>query len=79
MPRSWYYKSYVEGYDNSISYWKLDKSSFYDNSSRMPKSWYDKRYVEGYDSCISYWKLDKSSFYDNSSVECQNLDTIRDV
>ena len=45
----------------------------------MPKSWYDKRYVEGYDSCISYWKLDKSSFYDNSSVECQNLDMIRDV
>ena len=45
----------------------------------MPKSWYDKIYLEGYDNIISQQKLDKSSFYDNSSVECQNLDTIRDV
>jgi len=53
MPKSWYDKRYVKGYDSSISYWKLDTSSFYDNSSRMPKSWYDKRYVESYDSSVT--------------------------
>ena len=46
MPKSWYDKIYLEGYDNNISQQKLDKSSFYDNSRRKPESWYDKRYLE---------------------------------